>query len=250
MQAIDEVKIICYDSKIYVQESLCTCVIDWNHFYLNHPGGSILAKTIREVCYWKGLVTQAELFTKTCKTCQQFKNIKTLYGHLPHKNIAELKQWDLVNVDLIDLYINSIRQQHPGSTIIWNNASLTWMTMIDLSTGWFEIVEILRFNLGEVTAVNDEYIDKPFDRVVHMFNNTCLCIYPCPRKVVFDNGSEFKRGFTPFLKDSNIKPVLTSIKKPQDNTLMKRVHQVILNMLVTKDLDIRYLTIYIHGVKP
>ena len=67
------------------------CVLDWYHFYLNHPGVSRLAKTIREVCYWKGLLTQAELFTKMCKTCQKFKNRKTVYGHLPPKNIAELK---------------------------------------------------------------------------------------------------------------------------------------------------------------
>ena len=66
-------------------------VIDWYHFYLNHPGGSIIAKKNREVCYWKGLVTQADLFTNTCKICQQFKNINNLYGNLPPKNIVEIK---------------------------------------------------------------------------------------------------------------------------------------------------------------
>ena len=39
------------------------------------------------------------------------------------------------------------------------------------------------------------------------------------------------------LKEFNIKPVLMSAKNPQDNSLVERVHQVILNMLVTKDLD-------------
>ena len=76
-------------------------VLDWYHFYLNHPGVSRLAKQIQWVCYWKGLVMQAELLTKTCKTCQQFKNIKTLYRHLPPNNIKELQPWDLVHVDLI-----------------------------------------------------------------------------------------------------------------------------------------------------
>ena len=70
-----------------------------------------------------------------------------------------------------------------------------------------------------------------------MYNNTWLCRYPRPRKFVFDNGSEFKRYFTTLLKDFNIKPVLTSVKKPQANAPVERVHQVILNMLVTKDLD-------------
>ena len=53
---LDDVEIICYDSKIYVPKSLRRRVLDWYHFYLNHSGGSRLAKTIREVWYWKGLV--------------------------------------------------------------------------------------------------------------------------------------------------------------------------------------------------
>ena len=54
---------------------------------------------------------------------------------------------------------------------------------------------------------------------------------------MFDNGSEFNWDFTPFLNNSNIKPVLKKIKNPQDNDLMERVHQVVLNMLATKDLE-------------
>ena len=143
MQSLDNVKIIYYDSKIYVLQSLRRCVLYWYHLYLNHPCGSRLAKKTREVCYWKGLVTQAELFTKTCKTCQQFKRRKTLYGNLPPKNISVLKLWDLVHVDLICPYSKSIRQHQPGGTIIWKNASITCTTMIGPTTGWFEIVKIV-----------------------------------------------------------------------------------------------------------
>ena len=54
---------------------------------------------------------------------------------------------------------------------------------------------------------------------------------------MFDNFFEFKQYFTPFLKDFDIKPVLTSVNNPQDNAPVQRVHQVILNMLVTRYLD-------------
>ena len=54
---------------------------------------------------------------------------------------------------------------------------------------------------------------------------------------MFDNGSEFKRDSTPLLNELYIKPVLTSVNNPQDNAPDERVHQVILNMLVTKDFD-------------
>ena len=46
-QSLDNVKIICYDSKIYVPQSLCRHVLDWYYLYFNHPGGSRLAKTTR-----------------------------------------------------------------------------------------------------------------------------------------------------------------------------------------------------------
>ena len=75
-----------------------------------------------------------------CKTCQQFKKRKTICGHLPPNNIAELKPWDTVHVDLIGSYIKSIGQQKPGVTVIRNNASLTCMAVIDPATGWFKIV--------------------------------------------------------------------------------------------------------------
>ena len=73
------------------------------------------------------------------------------------------------------------------------------MKMIDPSTGWYEIVVVPTYDLNEVTGGNDEYIDKSYYRVGQFFNNTCLSRYPPPCKVVFDNGSEFKRELTPLL---------------------------------------------------
>ena len=70
-----------------------------------------------------------------------------------------------------------------------------------------------------------------------MFNNNCIIRYPCPLKVVFDNGSEIKRDSAHLIKHLGIKPVLTSVKNSQANAPVERVHQVILNMLVTRDLD-------------
>ena len=54
---------------------------------------------------------------------------------------------------------------------------------------------------------------------------------------MFDNGYKFKQYFTLLLKKTNIKPLFISIKNTQDNDSVERVHQVILNMLVSKYLD-------------
>ena len=109
--------------------------------------------------------------------------------------------------------------------------------MIDPTTGWIEIFEIPTFNLIEVTAGNDEYIDKSYTRVIQLVNNRWLFGYPLPRKVLFDNGSDFKWDFTPLLKDFDIKPILMSVKNPQDNAPVEQVQQLILNIFVTKDID-------------
>ena len=45
-----------------------------------------------------------------------------------------------------------------------------------------------------------------------MFNNTWLCRYPRLRKVVFDNGYDFKQDFTPLLNYFDTKDVLMTIK--------------------------------------
>ena len=101
---------------------------------------------------------------------------------------------------------------------------------------WFEIIEVPTFILDEFMGINGEYIDKSYSRVSKLLNNTWICIYPGPGKLVFENGSEFKQDFSPLIKDSYIKPVSMKIENPQTNSLMEHLNQVILNVLVTKDL--------------
>ena len=54
---------------------------------------------------------------------------------------------------------------------------------------------------------------------------------------MFNNGSEFKRYFTPFIKDLSIKTVCVTSYTPQDNDTVERVHQVIYKTLVIKYFD-------------
>jgi hypothetical protein len=52
--------------------------------------------------------------------------------------------------------------------------SLLALTMIDLATGWFEIVEATN---KSTTSIQD------------LFHNTWLAHYPRPQFIVFDNGN-------------------------------------------------------------
>ena len=185
-QKLNNVEMICFDNSIYVQLTLRRHVIDWYRFYTNQSGGSCITNTVWQVWYWKGLLIQAELSVKTCKKCQQLKNRKTIYAHLPPKIIAVLKPWNSVHTNLVGPYYKPIRPNNPGGVIIKKYVSLACMTMIDISTGWFEIAEFPCFGLAEVARGNNEYIDYSSARLIQMFNKTWLWRYPRPHKVVFD----------------------------------------------------------------
>ena len=59
--------------------------------------------------------------------------------------------------------------------------TLTAIIFIDPATGWFEI-----------SQVPDH--EKSSARISQLFDKTCLCRDPQPKRVRFDNGSEFKKN--------------------------------------------------------
>ena len=67
---------------------------------------------------------------------------------------------------------------------------------------------------------------------------------------MFDNIYDFKQYLTTLIKCFEIKPVLITVKKPQANVLVEQLHQVILNMIVTKDLDIKVFYYISMGRNP
>ena len=74
---------------------------------------------------------------------------------------------------------------------------------------------------------------------------------PTSSEVFFGNDSKFKQDFTHFLKGFAIILICDSIKKPYSNAPLDHIHQVIYNMIFTKDLYIKvYGYIYPWGVTP
>ncbi len=96
------------------------------------------------------------------------------------------------------------------------------MTFIDPATGWFEITEIP---------------EKSSAIISHIFNSTWLACYPWPRKVIFDNGNEFKKDFLHLLHDFATESTPTTIKNPQANAIQEKLHQVLGDMLRTRNLQ-------------
>ena len=210
---VEQVKVVTYKNRIYVPKDFRIKIMKWYHHYLCHPGEARMHKTLSSTLYWEKMEDQIRQFVKQCPTCERFKKQKKKYGHIPPKNV-ELIPWDTVCIDLIGPY--TVTDQKGNDRIL--NA----MTFVDPATGWFEIAEI---------------IDKTSARISQLFNNTWLSRYPRPRKVIFDNRNEFKKDFLPLLKDFSIKPTPTTIKNPQANSILERIHQVLGNMLRTKNLQ-------------
>ena len=65
---------------------------------------------------------------------------------------------------------------------------LQCMAFIDPATGWFEIAEV-------------PLLHKSSAQTSKLFDEVWLARYPHPKKVLYDNGSEFKKNFQPLLED-------------------------------------------------
>jgi hypothetical protein len=127
------------------------------------------------------------------------------------------------------------------------------LTMIDPATSWFEIVELLSVNkatfptLGKgkkVTCDNNSTLRmqlRPFDTSSEQISNlvykTWFSRYPRCQYIIYDNGSEFQLHFCALFDTYGIKCMPTSVKNPQANAILERIHAVLMNMLRTSEIS-------------
>ena len=102
-------------------------------------------------------------------------------------------------VDLIVTYTILSKVRHTDNKILTKELQLLCVTFINPETVWFEISEV-------------PIIDQYSYRIYQTFNEVWLSIYPRMHKVIFSNGSEFKRNLIPLLKAFAVKPTCTTIK--------------------------------------
>ena len=88
---------------------------------------------------------------------------------------------------------------------------------------------------GKMTC--QQTFDKTSDRIARLVNKTWFSRYPRPVDVVFDNGSEFKLYLLRLLDTFGVTKKPTTVKNPQANGILERVHQTLGNMLRTAELD-------------
>ena len=211
--------LICYKNKIVVPARVQKNVITWYHTTLCHPGINRTEETIGQHLWWPKMRDHITNYVKICPVCQRNKRRQTKYGLLPPKE-AKAIPWDKLCIDLIGPY--KIRRK--GS----NDLICKCVTMIDPATGWFEI---------------QQYDDKKSITVANIVEQEWLSRYPWPTQITFDRGSEFiGQDFQKMIKeDYAVKAKPITVRNPQANAIVERVHQVIGNIIRTFELESNYL---------
>ena len=99
--------------------------------------------------------------------------------------------------------------------------------MIDPETGWFEIIQ---------------YNYKQSYTTENLVKQTWLYRYPQPTIITYDRGNEFLgHAFKndPIENEYGIKSECATMANSQHNSIPKRIHQVIANLVRTFDLQKR-----------
>jgi hypothetical protein len=127
------------------------------------------------------------------------------------------------------------------------------LTMINPVTSWFEIVKLPTITNSTVptkgkgkkatfdgyTKVSETTFDKTSAQISNLVYKTWFSRYPHCQ--YYNNGSEFKLNLRALCDTHVIKPKPTSVKNPQANAILERIHAVFTSMLCTSELDMAEL---------
>ena len=211
--------LVCFKERIVIPTKLKKHVVDWYHTVLCHPGINRTEETIGQHLWWPKMRDQITNYVQRCSVCQLNKRKQKKLGWLPPK-MAEATPWDKLCVDLIGPYVIN-RKGKP-------RLICRCCTMIDPATGWFEI---------------HQYDDKSSITVANIVEEQWLSRYPWPSQITHDRGSEFiGASFQNMVRnDYGIKAKPITVRNPQANAIVERVHQTIGNIIRTFELENNYL---------
>ena len=193
--------------RIIVPETLRERVLKYYHKRLVHPGGARMFDTINQHLTWPKMREHIDNMVKNCHECQLGKRGLRGYGHVPLKDV-ETQPWREIAVDLSGPWKATIDKQ----IVVFHT-----LTIIDVFTGWVEIIPIE---------------NKTAALIKNKTEQEWLRRYPRPSRIIFDHGSEFdSEEFHTLCLMWYIKPVPITVKNPRANAIVERMHQVLGNML-------------------
>ena len=187
--------------KIVIPVKHINQVLTWFHRVLQHPGATRMINTINRHFYFPNMKTVIEQHVRTCDICQRIKGPFPKIGQVPMK-LAEGNPWEEVQVDLVGPWFFKF----PPKWEIKINA----ITAIDPFIGNCEVQRLK---------------NKTCAHTATKFYQMWLTRYPRPLRCIHDNGSEFiGQEFQDTLKYHGIQDVATTVKNPQANSVIERMH--------------------------
>ena len=196
----------CFNNRIYIPTKLQPQVMEFYHEVLMHPGMNRTYQTMRPHFTWPKMKKDIEEWVSNCKICKAWKRDNTQYGKLPTKDPVTTP-WTTVCIDTIGPYPRCEKKPELGK--FWAT------TMIDPATGWFEIAPAFHRTAAEAARTLDEQ---------------WFCRYPRPQECIHDQGTEFTGAdFQKVLNENGVTPKAITVKNPQANAVLERLHQVIGN---------------------
>ena len=215
VKTINNIPIVCYreqptmddnEWRIAIPQTMIDDVVRWYHLVLGHPGRQRLYDTINSRFYYPGLSMICQQY-QCPDDCEMIKNQGRQYGHLAARAV-NITPWHTVAVDLIG----------PWKTVV-NGQTLEFkaLTIMDTVTNLLEIVRI---------------DNKSSENITQLFANTWLSRYPWPAQVIHDNGGEFiGHEFQDMLRTLGITAKPTTVKNPQANAIVERLHKTMADIL-------------------
>jgi hypothetical protein len=146
-QKLEGAEVITHHKLIVIPKSLQKCIVAWYHHYLAHPGMTRLEATLRETMTWPNMRKDIESHVHTCPQCQKYKKVWPKYGKLPEKQAKDAIPWKRVDLDMIGPY--KVQAANGKFT-------LRALTMIDPTTGWFEVKGVPDYTTNSMQAAFGE----------------------------------------------------------------------------------------------
>jgi transposase InsO family protein len=158
-------------------------------------------QTMKISLYWAGMQKDVASYVKACESCARCKRGGPRYGKLPLKTIIA-HPWVEIAIDSLGPFQQKYRA----------------LTIIDTSTRLVTVIPTFEGTSFETAQVAD-----------WRWFNEC----PRPQRCIYDQGSEFGREFQELLLSYGVKSKPTTVKNPQANAIVERVHGTINNKLRT-----------------
>ena len=183
---------------VIIPEILRECLLILAHDEQGHNGFKRTHSALKTLYYWKGMKRHIQLYCRRCRTCARH-NVQTQVLQKEHFS-APPQPMEFIAMDLIGEF-------HPASSK-GNRYALTAICML---TGFTFCIPLK---------------SKKAEDVVTAYLNHICCIFGPSKKILTDNGSEFKnKMWDEVFKRLKMEHRVTPIYSPQCNGRIEGFHR-------------------------